>query len=287
MELKFSGGGAAQEGWGLCVELEPAPGAKSGGRAPLLLALSYGPAGKADLEILHLSALDSIAPSAAEQHYCGPVTEFFRPRGELKPAALAGAPGVEALIAENDAEAAQALVDREYTLLRRYERSPLWKEAWVRFYRAIYRDSWERIADACFQLERRWAVQALHEGTTLSGAALASKALALVQGFTYERDLAGSDFVNLVSAVQEGRGDCDSRSLLWTILLAQADIPSGIMVSKDYSHAMGLTDIPGTGARFELEGKKWLVAETTTPVAIGLIREDISGKNHWLGVTFE
>jgi hypothetical protein len=97
----------------------------------------------------------------------------------------------------------------------------------------------------------------------------------------------GSDFVNLVSAVREGRGDCDSRALLWAVLLSQADIPSCIMVSKDYNHAMGLADIAGTGARFELDGKRWLAAETTAPVAIGLIREDISGKEHWLGVTFE
>ncbi|GHT56554.1 hypothetical protein FACS1894109_05880 [Spirochaetia bacterium] len=311
MELKFAEGGPAsgnsrqavnmREGWGLCVELEPKSGGgsagKSGGRgnargtAPLLLALAYGPAGKADLEALHLSALDSIAPSAAEQHYCGPVTEFTWPRGELKKVSLEGSIsgplGIEALIAENDAEAAQALVDREFALLRRYERSPLWKEAWARFYRAIYRDSWERIADACFQLERGWAVRALHEGTALTETALAAKALEFVQGFSYERDLMGSDFVNLVSAVSEGRGDCDSRALLWAVILSQADIPASIMVSKDYSHAMGLTDIPGIGARFEFEGKKWLVAETTTPVTIGLIRQDISRKDHWLGISFE
>ncbi|GHU88549.1 hypothetical protein FACS189476_05840 [Spirochaetia bacterium] len=309
MELKFAEGGPVsgnsrqaanmREGWGLCVELEPKSGGgsagKSGGNArgsaPLLLALAYGPAGKADLEALHLSALDSIAPSATEQHYCGPVTEFTWPRGELKKVSLdggiSGTPGIEALIAENDAEAAQALVDREFALLRRYIDSPLLKEAKARFYRAIYRDSWERIADACFQLERSWTVRALHGGTALSEAALASKALEFVQGFAYERDLMGSDFVNLVSAVSEGRGDCDSRALLWAVILSQANIPSCIMVSGDYSHAMGLADITGTGARFEFEGKKWLVAETTTPVTIGLIRQDISRKDRWLGVSFE
>jgi hypothetical protein len=97
----------------------------------------------------------------------------------------------------------------------------------------------------------------------------------------------GSDFVNLVSAVREGRGDCDSRAMLWAMILSQANIPSCIMVSGDYSHAMGLADINGTGARFEFEGKKWLVAETTAQIAPGLIRQDISGKANWLGVSFE
>jgi hypothetical protein len=136
MKLNFTAGGAAREGWGLCVELEVKPGSRQGS-GPLLLALAYGPAGKAELELLHLSALDSIAPSAAERRYCGPVTEFFWPRGELQKVSLrdgpAGLPKVEAMIAENDAKGAQALVDREFTLLRRYERSPLWKKAWIRF----------------------------------------------------------------------------------------------------------------------------------------------------------
>ncbi|GHV39623.1 hypothetical protein AGMMS49546_12000 [Spirochaetia bacterium] len=302
MELLFSEGGpgransgqkANREGWGLCVELDAKPegAGKPGAKPPLLVALAYGPTGNAALEMLHISALDSIAPSAAEQRYCGPVSEFTWPRGELKKVSLrgdlTGGPAEEALIAENDAAGAQALVDREFALLRRYERSPLWKEAWVRFYRAIYRDSWERIADPCFQLERSWAVQALHEGTGLSESALAAKALAFVQGFSYERNLMGSDFVNLVSALLEGKGDCDSRSMLWAVLLSQADIPACMMVSRDYSHAMGLTTIEGTGARFEFEGRKWLVAETTSKVAIGLIRQDISGIDHWLGVSFE
>jgi hypothetical protein len=301
--LKFSapGGGsrkaAMREGWGLCVELEnTGNGGRPGGNPPLLLALAYGPAGKAELEQIHLSALDSVAPSQAERRYCGPVTEFAWPRGEMKKTELAEL-GITALMGEGDAPAAQALVDREYAVLGRYADTPLWQEAWTRFYRAIYRDSWERLADAAFQFERYWAVRDLYEGTAAAvntddgraaaNQAFAARTLAWVQSFAYERDAKGSDFVNLVSAAQEGRGDCDSRAMLWAIMLAQANIPSSIMVSKDYSHAMGLGDVAGAGARFEMNGKKWLVAETTSPVALGLIREDISGIAHWLGISFE
>jgi hypothetical protein len=97
----------------------------------------------------------------------------------------------------------------------------------------------------------------------------------------------GSDFVNLVSAVTQGRGDCDSRAMLWALILAQADIPAAIMVSREHSHAMGLADIAGTGARFEAEGIKWLVAETTAKVDIGLIGQNVSDIESWLGVIFE
>ena len=220
--------------------------------------------------------------------------EFGYPRGAQRQTALA-LPGLTALIRENDADAAQALVDREYSVLRRYLFAENWSEAWARFYRIIYRDSWDRLADAVFQLERNWNAAGTAKLPASAGAdnpsagerALAEKALTWVQGFTYERDLMGSDFVNLVSAVTEGRGDCDSRALLWAMILAQADIPAAIMVSRNHNHAMGLADIDGTGARFEAEGRRWLVAETTAPVPIGLISRELSDIESWLGVVFE
>jgi hypothetical protein len=272
IELKFDD----SIGWGLCVEL-----GEKDGNTPMMLALAYGKTRHMDL--FHLSALDSIAPSKAEQHYPGPVMEFSYPRGERIKTALAKT-DLEALIYENDAEAAQALVDREFALLRQYVLLENWQEAWIRFYRIIYRDSWDRLADAIFQLERKWQEPLKTEEERLN---LAKKALAWVQGFDYERDLEGSDFVNLVSAAVEGRGDCDSRSLLWALILAQADIPAAIMVSREHSHAMGLADIPAQGARFEAGGKKWLVAETTAPVDIGLIAQEFSDIESWLGVIFE
>jgi hypothetical protein len=279
MELNFSG----NEGWGLAIELSSAAEGQggSGKGRPQLLALAYNPRGKTDLSALHLSGLDSIAPSEAERRKSGPVMEFGYPRGALKKTPLAGLE-LEALIAEHDAEGAQALVTREFNLLRRHLFTPDWQEAWVRFYRMIYRDSWERLADAAFQLERRW-----NAGGPDQNLELAKKALKWVQGFRYERDLMGSDFVDLVSAVTEGRGDCDSRALLWAIILAQANIPSSIMVSREYSHAMGLAELPGAGARFEAGGKKWLVAETTARVDIGLVGSDMSDIAGWIAVLFE
>jgi hypothetical protein len=293
IELRFGD----SSGWGLCVEL----GAVTAGVPPMLLALSYGPAGKNDMELFHISALDSIAPSKAEWYCPGPITEFGYPRGKEKRIALA-LPGLTALIRENDAKAAQALVDREFALLRRYLFSENPQKAWIRFYRAIFRDSWDRLADAVFQLERKWNVSTTEAAgqnsvpadntdgslteTALVNRVLAEKALAWVQTFAYERDLMGSDFVNLVSAATEGRGDCDSRAMLWAMILTQADIPAAIMVSSEHKHAMGLADVAGTGARFEHEGTKWLVAETTAKVNLGLIGRDVSNINSWLGVTF-
>jgi len=263
-------------GWGLCVELGGSP--PDGGA--MLVALAYAPAENTGMDLYHLSALDSLAPSEKEKSRPGPVTEFSWPRGPRVEVTLAGT-ALRATICQYDAEAAQALVEREFALmLLHYASSPDWREAWIRYYRLIYRDSQARVADAVSQLAQNWN----------SGAdqrAFAGKALAFVQAFTYERDLSGSDFVNLVSAVTEGKGDCDSRAMLWAMILMQADIPAAMMVSREYGHAMGLADIEGSGARFEAGGTKWLVAETTTKVDIGLIDQDMSDTGSWLGVLFE
>ncbi|MDR1108843.1 MAG: hypothetical protein LBL19_07400 [Spirochaetaceae bacterium] len=281
------GRGAVYEGWGLCVELAGGGENAPPGASPLLLALAYGPAGDGELANLHLSALDSIAPREADRYAPGPITEFTYPRGRP----LTGTPaGLDLAVPfrEFDAQGAQALVDREFAVLRLYGDSPLWKEAWTRFYRAIYRDSFERLAPAAFMLERHWQAATAGTGETADGAdrLLAEKALEWVQSFSYERDLLGSDFVNLVSAVLEGRGDCDSRAMLWAIIMEQANIPAAIMVSAGYSHAMGLVDLDGTGARFPLAGNHWLVAETTAPVPLGRIRADASEISQWLGIAF-
>ncbi|MDR2494342.1 MAG: hypothetical protein LBD24_03865 [Spirochaetaceae bacterium] len=275
--LRFQNSGDISEGWGLCIELDPS---EIGRGKPLLLALAYGQAGREDLRAFHLSALDSIAPTIRDRRAPGPVIDQKYPRGRLTSVPIAGLEA-RALVYEHDAKAAQALVDREFGVLSHYASSPLWKEAWTRFYRTIYRDSFDRLTHVAFALERHWNIPSIPNRD------LAGKALSWVQSFAYERDLMGSDFVNLVSAAIEGRGDCDSRSLLWAIILSQANIPTAIMVSHHYSHAMGLADVPGTGAHFTFAGTSWLVAETTSRVAVGLISADMSEKAHWIGIAFE
>ena len=273
MELHFQN----YTGWGLCIELA----GQTDKNPPLLLALAYASGEKAEMDLYHLSALDSIIPSGSERHCPGPIMEFGYPRGRQTETAIAGT-DLRALIRENDAEAAQALIEREFALLTRYQFSGAWQEAWIRYYRMIYRDSWDRVADAVFHLERKWS-----DGADIDERTFAGKALAWVQGFDYERDLDGSDFVNLVSAVTEGRGDCDSRAMLWAMILMQADIPAAMMVSRNYGHAMGLADLHGAGARFEVEGQKLLVAETTAEVSIGLIGETVSEIDQWHGIIFD
>jgi hypothetical protein len=284
LELVFTLQGAGRmAGWALCMELaqpNTTPARNAQASKPLLLAMAYGPAGKQGLEVLHLSALDSIAPEGSDKLAPGPITEFGYPRENRVKASIYGL-DCEAWIFEEDAEAAQALIDREFLVLQHYQNTSNWKEAWIRFYRAIYRDSFERLVDIAFQVERKLNVPPLENRD------FANQALKWVQSFEYERDLFGSDFINLVSSATEGRGDCDNRAMLWAVILKQSCIPSAIMVSRNYSHAMGLADLPGSGARFELKGQRLLVAETTADVSIGLIGETVSEIDQWLGIPFD
>jgi hypothetical protein len=279
LELEFTlpgGGSGAVSGWGLCTELE----SKDNGPPPLLTALAYGPADNAVLKTLAVSTLDSVAPTPRDERAPGPMTEFAFPRESGRLVTLANTRAA-AVIDSVDADAAQALADREFEVLRYSSETPKWKEAWIRFYRVIYRDAWDRLADAAFALERSWNV-----GEAADDRETAAKALAWVQSFTYERNLMGSDFVNPVSAAVEGRGDCDSRALLWALILERANIPAAIMISREYNHAMGLADLEGPGARFELENKQWLVAETVSKVSLGLIAPGSAESEKWIGVTF-
>jgi len=270
-------------GWGLAVELESSSAGNSR-NAPMLAALAYGPSSQRELELFHISALDSICPSAAERRYPGPLIEYSYPRGGARTAALADS-GISARIYENDAEAAQVLIEREYNILQNYPNTPYLQQAWTRYYRFVYRDSYDRVTAAAAALVNGFGGNRI--GSDEEKRAFAQRALSFVQGFKYERDLNGSDFLNLVSAVTEGRGDCDSRAVLWAIILSHAGIRSAFMVSYHYSHAMGLAEIAGTGARFESDGIRWLVAETTAEVEIGLINQEVSDPQYWFAVIFE
>jgi hypothetical protein len=279
--LTFTAPFGPAEGWILAVELETADSAAD--KRPLLLMLAYGKAGVRGNEGRYLSALDSVSPALKDRTAPGPISAFsYPPKGKKDIEVVVGETAATATIDESDAEASKALVDREFALLATYSASPLWKEAWTRFYRSVWRDSYERLASVAFAVERTLAAD------EKSGAqrAIAEGTLRWIQGFKYERDLLGSDFVDLVTAATERRGDCDSRSMLLAIVLQRANVDAILMVSRDYGHAMAAVKTDGSGARFQFKGTDWIVAETTAKVSLGMIGKNVSDPSKWLGVDF-
>lgn len=289
VDLSFTAPFGQAEGWALAVELgSGAAGASSPGRPPLLVMLSYAKEGEGNATMRCLSALDSLAPRPQDRFAPGPMSVFaYPPSGAEQVEIVVGETKAEAVVDASDAEAAKALVDREFGILQTYANARNWKEAWTRFYRSIWRDSYERLAGVSFAVERALTgSEGRGQDDRASGRRLAEGALAWVQSFAYERDLMGSDFVDLVSAATERRGDCDSRALLWAIVVQHANLDAILMVSREYGHAMAAVESGGGGARFPFKNGDWIVAETTAKVSLGMIGKNVSDPAKWLGIDF-
>ncbi len=263
--------GAQIGGWALALALADSKG--------WLVMAVYGPADRAvELEPLMISTLDGVFTDDGSYYETGPMTAFAWPAGSPVEARYRnGNTAVDVSFDDTDSDASQSVVDREFSLLTAFLGTPYVIPAWKRYYRAIWRDSWGRFAKATFKL-----------GAFLPerSDALLKELLTWTQGFTYERDFSGSDFTNLPKAFASETGDCDSRSLLLVLMLNQLGVDAILLVSPDYGHAIAAADCPGEGARYELAGKKYLVADTTSREAPGRIAADMADSSKWFSVTF-
>ena len=113
--------------------------------------------------------------------------------------------------------------------------------------------------------------------------------LSWVQGFGYERSKSKneSDFTSLPAAISGKGSDCDSRSMLISALLNYTGIDTALLISREYSHAMVITDIPAPGQTYTMEnGKEYLMGETTAKVTWGTIAADHADRTKWIPVSF-
>ncbi|MCX7655668.1 MAG: hypothetical protein N2Z76_03985 [Treponemataceae bacterium] len=287
MRLDFPFNHTIYTGWAVAFEVY-SPLTTEGHNVPpsFLIALIYGP-GEAEnsfTSALYVSTLDSLAPTSSDQWAPGPITFFTYPPG-TRIQRLITPLNLQVSFDTRDEEASASVVEREYRLLTNYLTSSRWKEAWIRFYRMIYKDAYERLRPVAIALEAELGEAG--SSTAQAQRQFAEKLLAWLQQFSYERDPTGTDLVNPVTAALEGRGDCDSRALVWAITLNHVHIPAAMMVSREYRHAMGLVLLDGAGARFTLGSRQWVVAETTASVPLGLIGQSVADPNRWIGILFE
>jgi hypothetical protein len=281
-ELSFSLNGAAQKGFAIFIE-----GRRKAESSYALLAF----ASEADFEAYAdfvLSCLDSFSIDAAALRSPGPLSQFtlaWPPiRAKEREVALAplGGPSSDrpsVSLPWSDEEAAQEAetLDREYKVLLAYADEPeLYKDAWARFYRMVYRESAARLD--------RLALEAARLLPPSDPTEAARRVLAWTQGFAYERALKGSDFVPPLASAYGAKGDCDSRAVVAAIVLERLGIDAILMVSREYSHAMLGVDVPGGGQRFPCGGKNYLVGETTAKVGLGMIAADMSDWSKWMGI---
>ena len=269
-ELSFSLGGERRKGYGVFIHGES-------GCALLAHAPESRFAASADLIV---SSLDAFAIDRAARRLPGPVSQFtlaWPPARTARKTATLPDGGRDLPWSDEERDEEGSVAEREHRVLSAYaETETLWVDAWARFYRMVYRQSAAR-------LDR--FVDAFAESLPLGDPTeTARRVLSWVQGFTYERDVAGLDFVPPLAAAFERRGDCDARAVVMAIILERLGIDCVLMLSREYGHAMLAVDVPGGGKRFPYQGKDYLVAETTAKVGLGMIDAGQADFTKWLGV---
>lgn len=192
-------------------------------------------------------------------------------------------------------DAAQVLIEREARVLSAYappadaptrfdeesEGAPLWAVAWRRYFRAIYRDNFERLTPVAEELFHDLAEAGVAREE------MPSVILEWLQRAQYERTRSLSDLMSPAACLIAFAGDCDSLGITYAILLEQLGFDAILMVSVEFAHAMAGVDIEGEGARFPFDGREWLVAELTEPVGIGRIAREVSDIGGWIGVRLD
>jgi hypothetical protein len=229
-----------------------------------------------------LSCLDSFAPALRTVMKPGPITQFYKQfpgtNRQSVPVSVLGTQKT-IMIDPESLEASQVLIEREARVLSAYEENR--NDAWRRYYRMIYRDSFARLKPV-YQ-----AVSEEIRKRKIDKEELPEKLLYWIQTFEYARTNTFSDLLAPIASAVRATGDCDARGLLYVILLRYFGIDSILLVSSQYQHSVVGVDTPGKGARYTYDDKNYLIAETTDRVSIGLIPQEMANPKGWVPVEFK
>lgn len=255
-----------------------------------LTLLCYAPAEKeAACQQFIMSTLNSLCID--EQNYNTPgiiVSYAFQPEGKSQIQLNIAKKSITTQLDSVDLEASQFVVDLEYAVLTLYAQHKLWKEAWQRYYRMIYRDNFYRLESVCSDVYDTLYPLALKQNPENPEIAYAQMLLSWVQSFQYRRadDPKKADFTALPCAITGTGNDCDSRSLLICALLKSAGVECLLLISPEYSHAMAAALIDAPGQKYELENGDYsfIMGETTAKVTWGMIAQEHSDRSKWIPV---
>ncbi len=248
--------------------------------------LAYAPSSQfAQCEQIIISTLDSINLVRGSILETGIITRYaYPPEGDKQITLEIAGQTIDAKIDLVDEIASEFVVQREYDILVFFSSTPLWKEAWQRFYRIIYRDSYKRLQRVAFTLYNDLYFDIKRDHPDDPDTVFAQTLLTWVQDFEYLRIPLGTDFVPLPSVVSGKGSDCDSRALLLAVLMDQMRYKTMLFISREYSHALFGIAIEGEGARLEHDGVSYLLGETTAPVSLGLVPQGMSEISNWIAI---
>lgn len=255
-----------------------------------VLLICYAPESKKGCEQFIISTINSLCIDSENLNTPGVITSYAFPQEGRKSLALKiDGKQINTSLDKSDEEAAKFIIDLEYAVLKLYGNHKMWKEAWQRYYRMIYRDNAGRLQQVASDIYNTLYPELKHTKPQDADIKYAQALLSWVQTFGYER--AGSkdesDFTSLPAAISGKGSDCDSRSMLISALLNYTGIDTALLISREYSHAMVVTDIPAPGQTFTMEnGREYLFGETTAKVTWGMIAQEHAERTKWIPVSF-
>lgn len=272
----------AYKGWGVSAQLESDDGWN------FITVLAWAPAPQFDAcQQFIIALLNSLTKN---DQTCGKPGIFmayaFPKEGTKKLSLDIGGYKIQTSIDKSDEEANQYLIDLEFSVLTLYANHPLWKEAWQRYYRLVFRDTYGRMETVSEDINKALFPVCRKERPEAPDTAYLTRLLSWVQRFEYQRDQKknSSDLTPPLKALTGSGNDCDSRSLLLSSIMQHGGYDSILLISKEYSHAMCAVDVQGQGQRFDTDYGSYLMCETTAKVTPGIISVNHQDRSKWIVV---
>ena len=222
----------------------------------------------------------------------GIITSFAYPKtGKQEISLNINGKKIKTYIDKSDVEASEFVINIEFSVLAMYANHPKKIEAWKRYYNLIYRDSYARLSHVSNDIYKAFSTELKAKSPQNVELGYAQTLLSWVQTFDYKRakEKTHSDFTPLPGILCGDGSDCDSRSMLVSLLLNAKNIHSVLLLSPAFSHAMAGTEINAPGQTFtdRETGKEYLMGETTAKVTWGTIAQEHADKSKWFAITFE
>lgn len=274
-QFAFNIGDASNTGWAVSSLLQDSKG--------YVVMLCYTPTDVFyDLEQFVISCVDSLCIDYGSYYSPGPLTSFAFPKGEVQnnTVEIAGEK-IDFTLNSNDIEADRFVVEREYSVLSLYQDSEMWVEAWQRYYRLVYKNAYSRLKIAAFNIYNRLIKTCKSENPEIE---LAQKLLSWTQGFDYVRDFTSTDFTPITASITGTGSDCDSRAMLLACLLHHMNYDTCLFVSAEFSHSLFGIVLDKAGAKINIDGRQFLLGETTAQVDIGLVPANMNQTDKWIFV---
>lgn len=274
-QFAFNLGGASNTGWAVSSLLQDSKG--------YVVMLCYTPTEVFyDLEQFVISCVDSLCIDYGSYYSPGPLTSFAFPKGEVQnhTVEIAGEK-IDFTLDSSDIEADRFVVEREYSVLCLYQDSEMWVEAWQRYYRQVYKNAYSRLKIAAFNIYNRLIKTCESENPDIE---LAQKLLSWTQGFDYVRDFTSTDFTPITASITGTGSDCDSRAMLLACLLHHMNYDTCLFVSAEFSHSLFGIVLDKAGAKINIDGRQFLLGETTAQVDIGLVPANMNQTDKWIFV---